>query len=175
MSYAYLSDDELARMIAAADERAHAPNAPGINEFNLHADGIREIRNHSNYYARAAQEWFDLCAGRNKRVGSSGEPAVLKPLIPRVEGDPASDPGLSAGSPLPPLHVIVPREPTEAMIRASKGALYRHIVSLPDSERNRFGDHGYRVPQRQKTILRWRAMVEAHEAAALNELSHDRL
>jgi hypothetical protein len=62
-----LSDTELEAKIAAALERAHAPNPPHINEFNLHADGTKEIRNPSDHWARASRDWIALCDERDRR------------------------------------------------------------------------------------------------------------
>lgn len=67
-------------------------------------------------------------------------------------------------SDIPEGWALVPLEPTPEMIKACKGALYRHIQALPDAERLKFKERkagGYRVDQRTKVITRWRAMVGA--------------
>jgi len=60
-----MTDAELDIAIAAALKRAH--EAP-MGEYNLHADGTREIRNHTYAWAKASAEWARLCEERNRRA-----------------------------------------------------------------------------------------------------------
>lgn len=147
-------------LIAARDHALKmAQEAPG-NLFR-NADGSASIGN-SDAWARWSREWMRLADEVDRRSGGNGEPAGLKPLISNGEGEPDREAGLSAGSPLPPpLHAIVPRDPTPAMLQACRGALYRYITTLPDEERSKNGAGGYRVPWKLKATLRWRAMLDA--------------
>lgn len=127
----------------------------------------------STAWARWSAEWSRLTEEASRR--GIGEPAYPKPLIRRGEGEPASDPGLQAGSPIPQTeYATVPKEPTAEMLRAGKGALYRFITSLPEDERKKYRgkDGGLRIPQSLKMTLRWRAMVEA-AAVSIQERGTD--
>lgn len=68
---------------------------------------------------------------------------------------------------------LVPLEPTEGQVKASKNALYRHIHGFKAEERaRRFekkmhsdGSHTWRVPPDLKVLLRYRAMVRGRPPA----------
>jgi hypothetical protein len=70
-------------------------------------------------------------------------------------------------------YVVVPREPTDTMVRAGGGALKQYLDALPMEERaklklrkKRLGDSaGYHIAPRLKCRLRWIAMLEAAGAA----------
>lgn len=64
MSLRHLSNEELDAAIAAALQRAH--DAP-MGGYNLHADGTREILNHTTAYAKEGAEWVRLCDERDRR------------------------------------------------------------------------------------------------------------
>ena len=58
---------------------------------------------------------------------------------------------------------LVPIEPTDDMIRAAKGALYRYIAGLPQEERDKakgLPRPGLRVGWRKKYTIRYQAMLE---------------
>lgn len=65
MGFDHLSDQELDAAISAALDRAH--NAP-MGGYNLHADGSREILNHTTAYAKEGAEWVRLCDERDRRA-----------------------------------------------------------------------------------------------------------
>jgi hypothetical protein len=56
---------------------------------------------------------------------------------------------------------LVPLEPTQKMIEAGIGALYRHIAALPDEVRYKHGAGNYRISKRHKFKIRWKAMFDA--------------
>lgn len=65
--------------------------------------------------------------------------------------------------------VLVPRQPTEAMVAAGGSALARYIAAMSDEERaklkprsKRPGDNaGYKISPWTKCRIRWAAMIEA--------------
>jgi ABC-type phosphonate transport system ATPase subunit len=60
-------------------------------------------------------------------------------------------------------HCWVPREPTEEMVFACRGALQQHVASLSEAERRELprAPWGYVFTPREKMLLRWRAMLAA--------------
>lgn len=62
---ARLSDETLEAAIVAARELAHS--SP-MGEYNLHADGTKEIRNPTRAWAKDAEEWVRLCDERDRRA-----------------------------------------------------------------------------------------------------------
>jgi hypothetical protein len=63
-----MSDAELDAAIVAALDAAHMPDRPPFNEFNLHADGTKEIRNPSRGYMKDAERWCALANERDRRA-----------------------------------------------------------------------------------------------------------
>lgn len=59
-----------------------------------------------------------------------------------------------------PDEVRVPREPTEAMIKAYKGAIRKAIEANPDLPRRRT-KRGYQLDEREKILCRYKAMLLA--------------
>lgn len=60
-------------------------------------------------------------------------------------------------------YVIVPKEPTKAMLRAAKGALYRYFAGMTQAERDAFKAKpgGIRLGWHKKYLIRWQAMLAA--------------
>lgn len=71
---------------------------------------------------------------------------------------------------------LVPMEPTQKMLEAGMGALYRHINALPDEVRYKHGIGNYRVSKRHKFKIRWAAMLSAAPRAAgqPNKCGHEK-
>lgn len=71
--YEKLSDEELEKQIKTASDNAHAPNEifpnqkSAMNEYNVHANGDKEIRNHSDSWAKWSKELGKLCDERDRR------------------------------------------------------------------------------------------------------------
>ena len=67
------------------------------------------------------------------------------------------------------IQVTVPVQPTQAMLRAYKTALKRHIDSMPDDLRiarwgrpmRRGGRSVWNIPESEKALVRYQAMLEA--------------
>lgn len=71
-----MSDAELDAAIAAALDAAHLPDEAPFNEFNLHADGTKEIRNPSGGWRKASAEWVRLHEERDRRARSLPSPCT---------------------------------------------------------------------------------------------------